>query len=753
MQTISPDKHRVKRETSSLDTRSGYPKRRKIPITATLLTSALVIGFLFRVLFAQSIMPPPARMQGETTQSYRYARIISDGGSIPARDTLVMHPQGMITSENSIFEEYLAGYIHRITGGDFDVFIRFFCILFPLLTVPALYFWMRGTGFDLRSALLGSSLYAFIFPALLRTRGESFYRETVALPLIVLLGCLTDISLSRTERKAAGFPYVEICAGITLFLALAAWKVTSFLTTFLFLYLLWRESSKCKGNYTLRSILAAAALAASLLLPHLRHDAFWLSPSVILAVFLLIPSLKSRWLPWLATGLATFSLLLGSGSTGHVGAVVLSKIRFLFRHPSDPSLISPDARLFWVSGYTSPTPAQFLLLFGIPLAAAIPGIKGFVSRRKCTLLIWFVPLSLAGYLFFDRLHVFLAVAIIPIIAETARKLKIFIPVAALIIAQSLFPGDLASLISDSGLRFRDSASLMGECEADDMISWIDRNTEENEAFMSFWHISGLVSAYADRPVATHTFFESTRNRETIIGFAGAVFQPEGSLLAFMKEHDCDLIVYQADFLLDRGYTGLLYLAGLQNIPEDAVALRMQYGHETLDSLILVFQGPSIRIFRRNSGEPVFSRSFLFDERYSHLYSDYDEARMILSDPRSASGYFADEGIMNTDPDMLSAGLLLGVSSGGPQEVTHNMLNDLIGMYISGCYSLDSVAEDIRTFMYWCGEMPQLRLLLARLYVSELRYDEAVIEYEAVLREDPGNESAGIELETILNGKL
>ena len=87
------------------------------------LMTAIAAGFLFRSWFSRDIMPPTHMMQTETTQSYRYAKMISEDGSIPQLDTLVMHPDGMNTSENSIFEEYIAGGIHRITGGDFDDFI------------------------------------------------------------------------------------------------------------------------------------------------------------------------------------------------------------------------------------------------------------------------------------------------------------------------------------------------------------------------------------------------------------------------------------------------------------------------------------------------------------------------------------------------------------------------------------------------------------------------------------------------------
>lgn len=707
-------------------------------------------GFLFRSWFSEKIMPPPSRMQGETTQSYRYAKMISEGKRIPAVDTMVMHPEGMSTSENSIFEEYIAGGLHQITGGDFNSFLRFFCLFFPLLTIPFLYLWMRSVSFDVPYALAGSALYAILLPALLRTRGESFYRETVALPLIILLAWLTENSMSSAKTAVSKSRISGIAAGAVLFLALATWKVTVFFTFFLFLYLIWKEHRTGRIPYHLKLPLALAQILASLLLSHMKHDSAWISPATVMAVFLIVPAMKNRWFAWIATSAAFLSVLAVSGSTGHVGAVIMAKLRFMFTHPSDPSLLSGDARLFWVSGYTSPTPAQFFFLFGIPIAVALPGLPAFLKKSRGTLLYWFLPLSLAGYLFFDRLHVLFAVALIPVIAESFRKNWAIIPVLALIIVQVVFPAHIAELVASTGLEYRNTASLLDENELNSMLSWIQRETDPDEAILSFWHISGLISAYAERPVVTHTFFENQNNRKTILEFSRIMFETEENLLAFMSKKKCNLVVYQADFLLDSSFAGLLYLAGLSEIPFNAVALEMHYSPDSLDSLFLVFQGPSLRIFRKGGGIDVSERHFLFEERYSHCYRSYDEARAILADPRAASGYMADTGLEMNDPDMLSAAFLLGVSCGGPQEVTQHMLNDLILLYIQGSYKLDYLAEDIDTFIYWCGFRAELKLLMARLYVSEGRYPEAKIEYETLLEENPGNTEASEELEVLLN---
>ncbi len=727
-------------------------KRIRNILVVSALISAVTAGFLFRSWFAREIMPPSRRMQTETTQSYRYAKMISEDGCIPRQDTLVMHPEGMITSENSIFEEYIAGGIHRITGGDFDYFIGIFSLLFPLLTIPFLYLWMRAADYTITSALAGSALYAFIFPALLRARGESFYRETVALPLLVSLAWLIERAVSDGKRDGSGSRntlITSISAGFILLIALAAWKVSAFITFFLFLYLYWRNYRRGDIPLALRISLAAAQLLAALLLSHMRHDGALISPSSVMAVLMVLKRPKMIWIPVAGTLLALLSTIAGQGSTGHVSAVIIAKIRFLFSHPSNPQLLSDDARLFWVPGYTSPTPAQFLLLFGIPIAAALPGLRQFFSEKKGKLIFWFLFLSLASYLFFDRLLVFFAIALIPVISLSLRKTWFIIPALSLIFLQSVFPGHVSEIISRTGLQYRNPSSLLNDTELDSFLQWVQRETDSDEAILSFWHISGLLSAYAERPVVTHTFFENSDNRATILRFAKVIFMPEDSLISFMLEKECSLVVYQADFLLDESFSGLLYLAGIQEIPDHSVALKMHYSPELLSNLVPVFQGPSLRVFRIGMESiETLPRQFLFEERYRNYYDGYDTARYLMSDQRASSGILADRAIESSDPEMLSGAFLLGITGGGPQDVLEQMLNDLIQLYIQGYYSLDHLAEDIETFIYWFGSRNDLRLLLARLYTSEGLLMKAEVEYQLILEEDPGNSQVSAELQLI-----
>jgi len=670
--------------------------------------------------------------------------MISEGEPVPSTDIMVMHPEGMNTGENSIFEEYIAGGVHALTGGDFNNFMRFFSIFFPLLAIPGLILWMQRGGIPMRSALLGGAAYGILLPALLRTRGESLYRETVALPLLVWMGWAVESALATGKKTHA------VTSALLLFAALAAWKVTGFMSAFLFFYLLYRSCRRKDVSPFLAGMLAATQILASLLLSHMRHDFAILSPATVLAFFLLLSIfVKRSYIPWAGLFLALAAGLTGSSSTGHLGAVITAKLRFFFSHPSDPSLLDPDARLFWVSGYTSPSPGDFILLFGLPILIAVSGMRRFVSEHGKTLLLWFLPMAFAGYLFFDRLHVMLAVALIPPVALVMKRYWKPVVVLLLLALQTIFVIALARGIDSAGLETGGSGSLLRDDELDSLFEWIDDYTEPGNAFLSFWHISGLISAYAERPVVTHTFFENESNRRTIVEFAERTYQPEDSLLVFMRMHDADYYVYQADFILDRSSAGLLYLSGLTEVPDNCVALRMHYAPETLDSLMLVFQGASLRVFSRGGDSAYILPQPLFKIRYYPFFSDYDAAMSALLFPGETAWNLAWEGRETAEPDMVSAALLLASGSGAIPDDAIGILQELVMFHLQGGYEMEYLEEDFLVYLYYYGPDPAIRLDLARLLVSEGLLERAAVQYRKVLSEDPSAVQAAIELEQLM----
>ena len=692
--------------------------RKKSATLVFLLIFVLAGAFVFRSIFAASVMPPPARMQGETTQSYRYAKMIANGSGIPSVDTLVMQPDGFNTSENSIFEEYIAGGIYRAIPAisDFDSFLNFFCSFFPLLTAIALYFWMMNSGFSFYESISGSTLYGVFLPALLRTRGESFYRETVALPF--LIATLTFIDISRRKENVLKF---SVPAALFLFLSLAAWKVTAFISLFLFLYLAFT-----RPGWKIVLPLVVAQIAAALFLTHMQHDnSIYSGTSIIAITSLLSAFYRKKYIPYLGVFvslLATF--FFSSSSTSHVSAVILAKLKFFFLHPSNPTLLSPDARLFWVSGYATPSLAQIILLFGVSIIIAAFAWRTFKKNTSGSLMFYFLPLSLAGYLFFDRLHVLLAVAIIPAIIAFSKKSKWLLPVIITIFGlQSMFAPKLAGLIQSAGLQFEDTSSLLTDSELDDLIVW---SSEHRETTLSFWHISGLLSAYAQSPVVTHTFFENTQNREAIMQFAYNIYNSEDEMIQFMEASGARYLVYQADFIFDRSSQGLLYLSGNTEVPDGSLAIRLHYYPYSLERLIPVWQGASLRVFELDGQPQLLKRFPLWEARYAQFFDTDEAASISINLPVETGIFIADQGFLSEDPQKLSAALLLFSQNTDdvPADAAISLLQELLMKHLSGVYAVEYLEEDFIVYLDSWGPDPQLRFDLVRLLRDNGKFDRA-----------------------------
>lgn len=711
--------------------RWSEPFPSSIARTATLFL-VMAAALAFRAYFSLSIMPPPNLMQGEATQAYRYSEMVSRGEGIPRIDTMAMHPGGFPTGQNSIFEEYIAGWLHRIAGGDFNAFMRLFCLAFPLLALPGIYLWARAAGFPGRTALAAAALYGILLPALLRARGESLYRETVALPIIVFLGWALERSMRAGSRRILP----AAASGVLLFAALASWKVAGFLAVFIFGYLLFSRSVPRDPVLILPP--ALAQIAASLLLTHMRHDTAILSPASILAFFAvmscLVPERIRKPLPWAGALAAAATALLLPGEGGHVTAVALAKIRFLFRHPADPLLLSPDARLFWVGGYTSPTPGEFIWLFGPLLTAVLPAMPRFLRQARGRLIVPFLFVAAAGYLFFDRLHVFLAVAIAMPMALWARG-RLLPAVFLMAAAHSVFAPSLGHFLSESGFSFRPGASLLTDGEVRDYLQWVGESSDPDGAFLAYWHLSGLTSAYGERPTVLHTFFENRRNRENIIGFSAALFKTPDELIAFMEERDARYLVYQADFLLDRSWQGAAYLGGTTSPGDSSAAFLMHYAPGSIERLALVWQGVSIRVFELDGVAVDAPPNPLFNPRYRPFF-DYGTALASVSDPVGTALELGSSGLARHDPDAVSAALLMlsGNPADVPSEASIGLLQFLVEAHLAGFYDILCLEGDFEAYLSAWGPDREIRLDLVRLLERAGLRDRALEHYGLAFRE-------------------
>ncbi len=184
----------------------------------------------------------------------------------------------------------------------------------------------------------------------------------------------------------------------------------------------------------------------------------------------------------------------------------------------------------------------------------------------------------------------------------------------------------------------------------------------------------------------------------------------------MDEKGAEYLVYQADFVFDRSPEGLLYLAGLTEVPEGCLAVRLHYYPESLDGLWPLWQGPSIRVFSRSPSTGTLPRHALWERRYGAFLNTYEIASAVVSSPVETGLYLANAGIPAGDHQRVSAGLLL--LSTRPEEVPGDasieLLQRLLMAHLSGDYDMEYLEEDFETYLQAWGPDPELRLDLVRL---------------------------------------
>lgn len=274
--------------------------------------------------------------------------------------------------------------------------------------------------------------------------------------------------------------------------------------------------------------------------------------------------------------------------------------------------------------------------------------------------------------------------------------------------------------------------MLTEGELSDLLAWVREETGRDEAFLCYWHISGMISAYAHRPVVTHTFFESARNRRRIQRFASAMFGPEDGLLTMMADTRADYVVYQADFLFDRSAEGLVYLAGLREIPDGSSALLMHYAPDRLDSLRPVYRGRALAVYACE-GEPAGPDSAgrpLFDPVYYRLFEgSYGLGVAAMTDPGGTARELAVSGRSAEDPKRLSAALALLAEAGAPASDGLAVLQELVASHMRGGWDIRRLREDFAHYLHGWGPDPPARLDLAQLLLEAGMNEDAGAQLE------------------------
>ena len=98
----------------------------------------------------------------ESASHYRYAKKIAEGETIPAMDYQAQYPEGLKVTNDSILEEYVAGYLYKmlpVHGLPVHRFVSMFVILFSSLSIFAVFFVCRSIRMRDSAGLFAAFIY------------------------------------------------------------------------------------------------------------------------------------------------------------------------------------------------------------------------------------------------------------------------------------------------------------------------------------------------------------------------------------------------------------------------------------------------------------------------------------------------------------------------------------------------------------------------------------------------------------------
>jgi len=575
----------------------------------------------------------------ESAFHYRHARMVADGGLIPALDRAVQFPEGVETYRHlTIGMEYPPGLLYRLVhvvapGLPFHRWLVWFICAFSSLSIVAAFFTARAAWGSEAAGAVASAAYAlspFSFNRLIGNYG----REDFALPILFLsFAAFAESLRGRAQRRRSAF-----LAAALLVVGLAVWHVSRFHVLFFFVLLapaaLFLIEDRAGLAKTLRAFVVFLALAA-IVLPPLQEKVFLLSPGFIAAVALLatVEIARARALDG-RRALLLFAAILIPAATiagrvspaekeySHVTGLAVEKLRHLGKKPADPERLPYDARVLWVEAFESPqaanalVPLSTLTLWG-PLALGLAGAR--LARRRlgaAPALAFFLAIAYAAqYAFLERFSpflIFFLALVLPVlltIGPPARR-AIVIALIASVAYEAWYdirfdrPNPWRSFVlAQFPPKAPEQVPNFGNNER--VVRWVRRHTAEDAVILTWYPTGPMIAAYTGRRINLHSKFESSALRNKERRMIEALYSSEEEFYALCREFESDYFLYQANLLLDASTSSSRYMADRLELPTASAAYRFHFQPDALEHFTLVYQDSFYRLYKLHSeGEIV-----------------------------------------------------------------------------------------------------------------------------------------------------
>ena len=543
----------------------------------------------------------------ESALQQRTAKIVAVNGRLAVSDKNAQYPEGLEYRDRlTTTMEIIAGYIYRlfIPGQlPFHFFLIIFISIWSSLSIIPLYLSSCLVTKNKTSGLFACIIYALTPAVYITVTAPAFELQDFALPLIFTH--LYFFIRAMKSDDAAKYSYA-VLSGAFLLTALSSWHLTQFYYTMFVLFMGMIIFCEPETDTRPFYIITGIGLIGGFLIPVLRTAGFLFSLSMLLSYCIAIATLlpvkkylvKRALLIFLCIITIIITIIIATKKIPeyrYVYGLMLDKIKYLGRRPADPSSLTWETLVMWVSPFTSPSAKEIYLFIGtltiIGIGGIIINIKKFLKKTSKIIdsfLLLFSVAFIPLYLLIIRLDVFLVWFLAlqtAYISRTLKKSMRWILVLGIVINGLLLFNQPAKILGPK------HNYLLG------LIRYIRIFTPQNSVVLTSFAYGPSILTYADRKIILHPKFEAKNMTDKVKLFEHNLFKSEKDFYDYCNDYNADIFVYHTDMLMAQGTESIRYRTHNSIVSKDCVAYKFHFRPETLSHFTLIYSNPHYRIYQ------------------------------------------------------------------------------------------------------------------------------------------------------------
>ena len=502
--------------------------------------------------------------------------------------------------------EVFSGYIYRLfipKQLSFHLYLIIFISIWSSLSIIPLYLLVQLVTKSKISGILSCVFYALTPAVYITVTAPAFELQDFALPLIFTH--LYFFLRAMKSTNAVKYSYAVI-SGTFLLAALSSWHLTQFyyaiFVFFMGVFIFYKPRTDSKPFY----IIAAISFIGGCLIPVLRTAGFLLSLSMLISYSIFVSTLlpvKKKiikrtsllFLCLIAIILTVYIATKRIPEYRFVYGLMFEKIKYLGMRPADPSSLSWETMVMWVSPFTSPTLREIALFIGTLTVVGIAGIVINIRKvfRKTiefadAFLLFFSFSFIPLYLLLIRLDAFLVwfLALQTAFVSSAMKKHIrWLLIVCMIINAFLLFNQPVKILGPK------HNYLLG------LIKYIRNLTPPNAVVLTSFAYGPSILTYANRKIILHPKFEAKDMTSKVKLFEHKLFESEDAFHDYCLSCGADFFVYHTDMLMAQGPESIRYRTHNNAVSKDCVAYRFHFQPEKMIYFKLIYSNPHYRIYQ------------------------------------------------------------------------------------------------------------------------------------------------------------